>query len=137
MTVHLVRRNARSIPWAGEEALTPIGEQDSTDHDIGPRTSKSSSPFEEPGSRILRGYCGAKGFGNPDSFHIKPMAHAEEEEMPEDEQRESRLPGYTVEDDLVLGRPKSRKGKAPCARGSPFEHPKGSSEPSGPAIRAW
>ena len=27
------------------------------------------------------------------------MAHAEEEEMPEDEQRESRLPGYTAKDD--------------------------------------
>ena len=112
MTVHLVRRNARSIPWAGEKALVPIGEQDLTDHDIGPRTSKSSSPFEEPGSRILRGYCGVKGFGNPDSFHIKPMAHAEEEEMPEDEQRESRLLGYTVEDNLVLGRPRSRMEKA-------------------------
>ena len=60
MTVHLVRRNARSIPWAGEEALAPIGEQDSTDHDIDSRTSKSSSPSKEPGSRILRGYCGAK-----------------------------------------------------------------------------
>ena len=47
------------------------------------------------------------------SFHIKPMAHVEEEEIPEDEQRESRLPRYTAEDDPVLGRPKSRKGKAP------------------------
>ena len=85
MTVHLVRRNARSIPWAGEEALAPIGEQDSTDHDIDPRTSKSSSPSEEPGSRILRGYCGAKGSGDPGPFHIKLKAHVEEEEMPEDE----------------------------------------------------
>ena len=33
--------------------------------------------------------------------------------MPKDEQRESRLPGYTTEDDPVLGRPKLRKGKAP------------------------
>ena len=41
------------------------------------------------------------------------MAHAEEEEMSEEEQRESRLPRYTAEDDPVLGRPKSRKGKAP------------------------
>ena len=113
MTVHLVRRNARSVPWAGEEALAPIGEQDSTSHDIGPRTSKPSSPSEEPGSRILRGYCGAKRSKNSSPFHIKPKANAEEEEMPEDEQRKSRLPGYTTEDDLVLGRPKSQKGKAP------------------------
>ena len=112
MIVHLVRRNARSVPWAGEEALAPLGEQDSTGHDIGPRTSKSSSSLEEPGSRILRGYCGAKGFRDSDPFHIKPKAHAEEEEMPKDEQRESRLSSYTAEDDPVLGRPKSRKGKA-------------------------
>ena len=31
------------------------------------------------------GLCGAKEFGNPSSFHIKPKAHAEEEEMSEDE----------------------------------------------------
>ena len=110
MTVHLVRRNARSVPWAGEEALAPIGEQNSTGHDIGPRTSKSSSPFEELGSRILRGYCGAKGSRDSGLFHIKPKAHADEEEMLDDEQRESRLPGHAAEDDPVLSRPKSRKG---------------------------
>ena len=57
--------------------------------------------------------CGAKGSRDPGPFHIKPKAHAEEEEMPKDEQRESRLPGYTAEDDLVLSIPKSQKGKAP------------------------
>ena len=31
--------------------------------------------------------------------------------MPENERGESKLPRYTVEDDLVLGRPKSRKGE--------------------------
>ena len=85
MIVHLVRQNARSVPWAGEEALAPIREQYSTGHDIGPRTSKSSSPSEESGSRILRGYCRVKGSRDPDPFHIKPKAHTEEEEMPEDE----------------------------------------------------
>ena len=85
LAVHLVCRNARSVPWAGEEALAPIGEQDSTGPDIGPRTSKSSFPPEEPGSRILRGYYRAKRSGDSDPFHIRPMAHAEEEEMPEDE----------------------------------------------------
>ena len=64
-------------------------------------------------------YCGVKGSGDLDLFHIGPMAHAEEEEMSEDKQRESRLSGYTVEDDPVLGRPKSSKGKAPrCQRQS-------------------
>ena len=56
---------------------------------------------------------GLKDLAKLSPFHIRPKAHVEEEEMPEDEQRESRLPGYTAEDDLVLGRPKSQKGKAP------------------------
>ena len=85
MTAYLIRRNARGVPWAGKEALAPTREQDLTGHDIGPRTSKSSSPSEESGSRILRGYCRVKGSGDPGPFHIKPKAHTEEEEMPEDE----------------------------------------------------
>ena len=43
----------------------------------------------------------------------RPMVHAEEKEIPEDERRKSRLPGDTAEDDPILGRLKSRKGKAP------------------------
>ena len=39
-----------------------------TSHDEAPRTLKPSSPSKEPDSRILRGYCGAKGFGNPVPF---------------------------------------------------------------------
>ena len=83
-----------------------------TSHDEGPRTSKPSSSSEELDSRILRGYCGAKGFGNPGPFHIKPKAHAEEEEMSEDEQKRLKLPGDVIEDNLVLGEPRSRKEKA-------------------------
>ena len=60
-------------------------EQGSTGRDIGLRTSKSSSPPEESGSRILRGYCGAKEFGSLGLFYIKPKAHTEEKEMSEDE----------------------------------------------------
>ena len=47
--------------------------------------SKSSSPSEDLDSRILRGYCGAKGSGDTGPFDIKPKAHAEEEEVLEDE----------------------------------------------------
>ena len=54
---------------------------------------------------------GLKDLAKLGPFHIKPKAHVEEEEMSEDEQRGSRLPGYTTEDDPVLGRPKSQKGK--------------------------
>ena len=85
MTMRLVRRSARSALWVDEETLAPIGKQDSTGHDVGPRTSKSSSPSEDLDSRILRAYCGAKGSGDSSSFDIKPKAHAKEEEVPENE----------------------------------------------------
>ena len=89
MAAHLVRRNARSVPWVGEKALVLTREQDPTGHDIGLKASKSSFPPEEPNNKILKGYCEAKGFGDSDPFHIKPLAHVEEEEMSEDEQRKS------------------------------------------------
>ena len=60
-----------------------------------------------------KGIVGPKGFRDFGTFHIKPKTHAEEEEVPEDEWKESKLPEYTVEDDPVLGRPKSQKKKAP------------------------
>ena len=62
-------------------------------------------------------YCGAKGSRDSGPFHIKTKAHAEEEEVPEDERRESRLLGYTAEDSLILDKPKSQKGKAPRCQG--------------------
>ena len=49
--------------------------------------------------------CGAKGIGDLDPLHIKPMAHAKKEEISEDEHRKSRLLGYTVENNPVLGEP--------------------------------
>ena len=62
---------------------------------------------------IVRSYkCGAKGSGVPGPFHIQLKAFVEEEEMFEDKRRESRLPRYIAEDNLVLGKPKSWKGKA-------------------------
>ena len=85
-----------------------------TSHDEAPRTSKPSSPSEEPDNKILRGYYGAKGFGNPSPFHTKPKAHAKEEEVSEDEQRRSKLPGDVAEDNTVLGEPRSQKEKAAC-----------------------
>ena len=45
------------------------------------------------------------------------MAHAKKEEMSEDEQRKSRLLGYTAEDDPVLSELRSQKGKAPRHQG--------------------
>ena len=83
-----------------------------TSHGEAPRTSKPSYRSEEPHSRIFKGYCGAKGFGNPGPFHIKPKAHTKEEEMSEDEQRRSKLLGDVAEDNPVLGEPRSQKEKA-------------------------
>ena len=60
--MHLVRWNVKSVPSVVEETQAPIGKPDSTGHDLGPRMSKSSSPSEEPGNMILRGYCGARRF---------------------------------------------------------------------------
>ena len=72
-------------------------------HDESPRTSKPLSPSEESNSRILKGYCEVKELSNPSPLHTVPKAHAEEEETPEDEQRESKLPRDIVEDNPVLG----------------------------------
>ena len=124
MTMHLVRRNVRSVPWVAGETLAPIGKQDSTGYDLGPRTSKSSSPPEEPDNMILRGYCGPEGPRGFGPFHLKPKAHVEEEEVSGDEWRESKLPECIAEDDPVLGRPKSWEKKLPhrprtSTRGSP------------------
>ena len=79
------------IPRCQEHALNKRrgsgidGGQDLTSQDKGPRTPKPSSPSEEPDSRILRGYCGAKEFGNLGPLYTKPKAHVKEGEMAEDE----------------------------------------------------
>ena len=53
-----------------------------TSHDEGPRTSKPSSLLEEPDNRILRGYCRAKEFGNPDPFISSPRATSRRKKCP-------------------------------------------------------
>ena len=114
--MHLERQNVRSVPWVAEETLAPIGKQDSTGHDLGPRMSKFSSLSEELGAwfwGVIVGPEGPRGFS---PFHLKPKAHAEKEEVPGDEWRESKLPECTAEDDPVLDRPKSWEKKAPRRR---------------------
>ena len=78
-----------------------------TSHDAGPRTLKSSSPSEEPDSRILRGYYRVKELSSPDPLHTEPKAHAKEEEKPKDEQRESALTKDIAKDNPILGQPRS------------------------------
>ena len=55
-----------------------------TSHDEGPKTSKPSSPPEEPDNRILRGYYGVKELSSLGPLHIEPKAHIEDEEAPVD-----------------------------------------------------
>ena len=56
---------------------------------------------------IVQLYLWVKELTNPGPLHIEPKAHAEEEEMPDDELRESKLPRDIAEDNLVLGQPRS------------------------------
>ena len=49
----------------------------------------------KPASLPHMEFVGLKDLAKPISFHIESKAHAKEEEMSEDEWRESRLPGYT------------------------------------------
>ena len=78
-----------------------------TGHDESWRTLKPSSLSKEPDNRILRGYCGFKELSSLSPLHTKPKAHAKEEEMPEDEQRESKQPRDIAEDNPVLGQSRS------------------------------
>ena len=106
MAMHLVRRNARSVPWIIEETLAPVRRQNSIDHDVGPRTSKPSSPSEVPDSRILRGYCGAKGPHNwvprPIS-NIKPKGPGRGGKRLRTTKEGPKLLGEIAEDRHVLG----------------------------------
>ena len=77
--------------------------QDLASRDIGSTSSKPSSPSEEPDSRILRGYCGAKEFVIPTHFALGPMPRIG---VAEDMQRKSKWPKDTAEDDSFLGIPK-------------------------------
>ena len=56
--------------------------------------------------------CRAKESSNPNPFHIRPKAHVDEEEMSEDERKRSKMPGDVAEENLVLGKTRSRKEKA-------------------------
>ena len=123
LSIKSINDGAAYVPKRQKRALgkrkgpSTRGGPDLTSHDESPRTSKPSSPSGELDSRVLRGYCGAKGSGNLGPFHIKPKAHAEEEEMSEDKQIRSELPRDVAEDNFVLSKPKSRKEKATCHQG--------------------
>ena len=51
--------------------------------------------------------CGVKELSSLGPLHTKLKAYAKEEEVPEDEQRESKLPRDIAEDNSILGQPRS------------------------------
>ena len=104
--MHLVRQSARSMSWVDEETLAPIGEQDSTGHDMGPRTSKSSSPSEEPDSRILRSYCGVEGFGK-----AQPISYQAQGPRQGERSARGRMKGIQIARIYYRGRPYPRQTK--------------------------
>ena len=81
--------------------------------------------------------CGAKGSKDSGPFYIKPKAHAEEEEMSDDERDNPDCQDILLRTTLSSTDQNHGRGKRHVTRGSPLEHPKGSSEPNGPAIVAW
>ena len=65
--------------FPGKRKDTDINEEQSwASHDIGLTSPKPSSPTKRSGSRILRGYCGARGFVTLTHFTLEPKARAEE-----------------------------------------------------------
>ena len=125
------------MPWAREEALAPIGGQDSIGHDIGPRTSKPSSSSEESSSRILRGYCGAKGSRAPTHFILSARPLLRRKKGPRTNKGNPDCQDILPRTTLSSADQNHGRGKRHTTRGSPLEHPKGSSKSSGPAIGAW
>ena len=104
--VHLVRRNARSVPWVVKETLAPMRKQDSTGHDVGPRTSKSSSPSEDPGSMILRGYYRARRF-----YRIRPIQSQAQGSCQEGRSVRGRTKGIHTARMYYRGQPCPRQAK--------------------------
>ena len=110
--------------------------QDSAGRDIGLRISKSSSPPEEPDNRILRGYCGAKEFGNPAYFISSPRPMPRRKKCPrmnkEGPSCQEMLPRTIL---FSISRDHGRR-KRHATKGSLLERPKGKHKCSGPAIGA-
>ena len=137
MTAHLKRRNTKSVPWASEEALVLTGEQDSTGHDIGPGTSKSSSPPEEPDNRILRGYCGPKDLATPAHFISSPWPMLRRKKCLRTNKESPDCQDILPRTTLSSVNQDHGWGKRHATKGSLLEHLKGKPKCSGPAIGAW
>ena len=81
---------------------------------------------------MIMDIVGPKDLGTLAHFITSPRLMPRKKKCPRKKQRESRLPGYTTEDNPVLGRPKSPKEKnATSLEAVPSSIPKEVSNPMG------
>ena len=137
MTMHLTRRSARSVSWVNEETLAPIGKQGSTDYDVGLRTSKSSSPFEDLDSRILRGYFGAKDLGILVHLISSPRPMPRRKKCPRTNEGNPDCQIVLPRTTLSSAGQNHGRGRRHVVRGNPLEDRKRDSKPYGLAIGVW
>ena len=72
-------------------------------HGLSPTSPKPPSPTRRSGSRILRGYCGAREFVVSAHFIIGPKIQTKENDFRGREVKIRKRPRYMAEDDLILG----------------------------------
>ena len=72
-------------------------------YDLSPTSPKPSSPTRRLGSRILRGYCGAREFVVSAHFTMRPKTRAEENNLWGHIVRVQKRPKNMAEDDTMLG----------------------------------
>ena len=81
--------------------------------------------------------AGPKDLGTPAHFMSSPRPMSRRKKCPR--MNKGNLDCQNILPKTILSSTDQnhRRGKRHVARGSPLEHPKGSSEPNGPAIGAW
>ena len=89
--------------FSGKQKDIDINEgQRCASHDIGPTSPKPSSPTKRSGSRILRGYCGARSLRTQPILYLGPKAQVEEPYCRGRMMKAPQRPKDVAEDDLTL-----------------------------------
>ena len=82
-------------------------------------------------------YVGPKDLGTPVHFISSPRPIPRRNKCPRMNKKNPYCQDILPRTTLSSANQNHRRGKRHVARGSPLKHPKGSSEPNGPAIGAW
>ena len=80
---------------------------------------------------------GPKDLGTPAHFISGPWPMSRRKKCPRTNKGNPNCQDILSRTTLSSANQNHGRGKRHTARGSPLEHPKGSSEPSGPTIGAW